>query len=128
MKKLFENWNRYLAEDKVQKDQDRAELHQLIHEELERKIANKPIPVEELTWTGEELKLHSAKGEDHWSTVRTPEALEAWKATVLSHGPGSTVVLNKHGRWAPAAGPWKEKSDAYRAGKAKTLARWGSSH
>ena len=25
MKKLFENWYRYIAEDKVQKDQDRSE-------------------------------------------------------------------------------------------------------
>ena len=103
-------------------------LYQLIREELEKRVASEPIPVEDFTWNGEELKLHSAKGEDHWSTVRTPEAFEEWKTTVLSHGDGSEVVLNKYGRWAPAAGPWKEKSDAYSAGKAQTLARWGSSH
>ena len=105
----------------------KTKLHQLIREELENQVANGPIPVEDFTWNGEELNLYSAYGADSWSTVRTPEAFEEWKTTVLSHGEGSRVVLSpKLKRWVPAAGPWKEKSDAYRAVKAQDMARYGS--
>ena len=105
----------------------RSKLHQLIHEELERKIANEPIPVKDFEWGGKELKLSSAEGRDSWSPIRTKKAFYAWKATVLSHGKGSEVVLDTHlKRWVPAAGPWKEKSDAYSAGKAQDMAIHGS--
>lgn len=104
----------------------KTKLQQLIREELENQVANEPILVKDFTWGGKELKLSSAEGRDSWSRIRTPEAFDAWKATVLSHGEGSAVVLNKYGRWSPAAGPWKEKSDAYSAGKAQDMARYGS--
>jgi hypothetical protein len=106
-------------------------LKQLIKEEMENLGAGKAVPVEDLSWGNNErgeMRVNSAAGEDHWTKIRTPEAFEEWKTAVLAHGPGSTTFINKYGRWEPASGPWKEKSDAYRQGKAQTLARWGSAH
>ena len=106
-------------------------LKQLIKEEMENLGAGKAVPVEDLSWGNNErgeMRVSSAAGEDHWTKIKTPEAFEEWKTAVLSHGPGSTTFINKYGRWVPASGPWKEKSDAYTQGKAQALARWGSSH
>ena len=81
------------------------QIRQLIREELESHGAGKAVPVEDLIWTPDErgeMRVNSAKGEDHWTKIRTPEAFEEWKAAVLAHGEGSTTFINKYGRWVPA--------------------------
>lgn len=47
----------------------RDTLKQLIREELESHGAGKAIPVEDLFWRPEagEMRVKSAKGEDHWT-------------------------------------------------------------
>ena len=91
-------------------------LNKLIREELEKLVADEPIPVklEDFTWNGEKLNLWSAHGFDYYSVVETGEGFERWKTVVLSHGEGSTIILDDRGRWVPAAGPWKEKTDGER--------------
>ena len=90
------------------------------------------IPVEELEWAPEPgqygktyMRLAFASGEDVIDSVSTPEEFETWKAQVISHGPG-TMIHKLHGYWTGYSGPWAERQERSARGKARTLARWGT--
>tara|TARA_Y100000034_G_C6849819_1_gene385411 strand:+ start:469 stop:1374 length:906 start_codon:yes stop_codon:yes gene_type:complete len=111
----------------------RSKLHQLIREELENLTEDEgtpPIPIEDITWKQVKgMPVYTADGGglggDSAVYMTRETQFDEWKSAVLTNFPGSSIYL-RWGSWAPAGGPWKQRSDDKQQLKADDLRKWGS--